>query len=95
MCVYVCYMNVHVLLLEPDCLMWVQYVNMTETQSFNQMKTPTCLLHISPLSLISASVWGCLNSSTLCNVNFFVTGVIQASWVNTVNIGTPASLGTA
>lgn len=32
MCVEVCDMNVHMLLLEPDCLMWVQHVNVTETQ---------------------------------------------------------------
>lgn len=73
-------MNVHVLLLEPDCLMWVRHVNMTETQSFvclshcqAQLKTPTCLLHISPPSgLFYVSVWGCFNCSALFNFDLCV-----------------------
>lgn len=32
---------------------------------------------------------------TLICVFLFVSGVLQGSWVNTVNIRTPASLGTA
>lgn len=66
-------MNVHVLRLEPDCLMWVWHVNMTETRSFvylshcqAQLKTPTHLLHISPLSFILCL---CVGMSKLkCNI---------------------------